>query len=198
MRLATLRVHYQFVLWQKLVGHLYSRLEETTRVVAKVDNEVLAALLRQLGQSNEHVGISSFAEVLNADIARIVVEHVGGSYAFLRDVAACDGKFQRLFMPITQYADAHLCVFRTFQSAHGLVVGNGFAHKGLSVYAHHLIAGQQSCSFGRCILYHVLHVQRVFADVELDTHARERPFQLVVGGLHVFGCDVNRVRIEVG
>ena len=41
-------------------------------------------------------------------------------------------------------------------------------------------------------------MKRVLTNVEFNAYARERTFQVVVGGLHVFRTDVNRMRIEIG
>ena len=50
LRFASLRINYQFVFGQKLVGHLHSRLQISACVVAQVNNQILKVALRQFGQ----------------------------------------------------------------------------------------------------------------------------------------------------
>ena len=197
-RLASFHIHDELVLRQELVCHLHGRVHIASCVVAQVDYEVGESLLRQLSQGDEQFGIRSLAETLNLDVARVVVEHIGGGNALLRDVAASHGEVFHSLLSVAHHSYLHLSVLRTLQSSHSLVLSDYLAHEGLAVYAHNLVAGKQSRTLCRTVLHHILHMNSILAYCELNAHTRERAFQLVGLRLRVLGAYIGRMRIEVG
>ena len=90
-RLASLGIDYEAVFGQEFVSHLHGSLEVSACVVAQVYYEALEAVVSQLSQRHEHLGIGVLAEVLDAYVARLLVEHIGGADALGLHLAARDG-----------------------------------------------------------------------------------------------------------
>ena len=153
--------------------------------------------MREFGQCNEQFGIGCFAEVLDADIACFIVKHIGCRNTLRRYFTACYHEIFNGFLPITLYSDLHLRVFRPFQAAHGLFIGNGFAHERFAVNTHNLVTSQDAGTVGRPILDDILHVDGVLSDGKFNAHTRERAFQVVVGCLYILGIDIDRVRVKL-
>lgn len=63
-RAASLGVDDESLVGQELVGHLHGALQQAAGVVAQVDDEVLEALLLEVGQCDEQFGIGLLAEIL--------------------------------------------------------------------------------------------------------------------------------------
>ena len=80
-RLASLHIGDEPSFGHELVGHLHGRLHVSARVAAQVDGEVLQSLLRELCQGDEQFGIGVLGKLPDADVARAVVEHIGGGHA---------------------------------------------------------------------------------------------------------------------
>ena len=78
-----------------------------------------------------------------------------------------------------------------------LFIGYYLPHKGLTVHADNFVTRQDAGALSRPILDDVLHVDSILPDGELDADTRERTAQVVIGRLHVFGVDVDRVGIEL-
>ena len=100
-------------------------------------------------------------------------------------------------MSITHHADFHFRVFRTFQSVLRFLIRNDLTNERLPVNTYDLVTSQYSGTFGRPVLDDVLHMNGVLPDCELDADTRERTAQIIVGGLHVFCIDVDRVGIKL-
>ena len=197
-RLTALGIDDEAVLGQELVGNLYGRLQVTACIAAQVDAEALEAFLRQLGQGDEQFGVGVLAEVLDADIARLAVEHVGGGDALGGYLATGDGNAAHLRLAIAQDAQLDLGVLGTLQAVHGFLVGERLTRKGLVIDHDNLVASNDASTLGRTVADNLLHVERVLTDGELDAHAGERAAQVVVGLLHVLGRDIDGVGVQLG
>ena len=196
-RFPSFGIYNELVLGQELVYHLHSRFEISARVVAQVYHEVCESLLRQFRQSHEQFGVSVLTEVLYLDISRILIEHIHRRNALLRNVGTRYGEVFHGFRSIPHHSDFHLSALLALQSAHRLFVGHHLSHKRLSVHANYLVAGQYSSLLCRTVLHHVLHVDGVLSDNKFHADSRERALEVVLRSLHVFGADINRVRVEV-
>ena len=196
--LAALGIYYQTVLGQELVGHLHSRLEIAAGVVAQVYHEIGEPALRELGQRDEQLGIGGLREFLHADVAGLVVEHIGGGNALLGDVATRDGKGMDHLGAIAHHAYLDLGVLGALEPVHGLFLGHYLTHKRLAIHAHNLVACQNAGLFGGTVLDDALDVNSVLSDDKLDTDTRERTLQVVGGSLCLLGIDIHRVRVELG
>ena len=197
-RLASLHVHYQLVLWQELVRHLYCRVHVSACVVAQVDDEIAESFLRQLGKRDEHFWVSGLSETLHLDIASVLVDHVCCRDALLWYVTTCHGEVFHALLCVAYHTDFHLRVLRTLQSAHGFLLRHNLAHKRFAVNTHNLVASQDASLLCRTVLYHVLYAYGVLAYSELNAHTRERTLQIVGHSLCILGADIYRVRVEVG
>ena len=151
----------------------------------------------QLGQGYEQFAVGVLAEVLDAHIARLFVNHIDGVDAVHGYLAARDGELSHVLLAVAYHAHLHFRVLRSFQAVHSLLVGHLLAHEERVVDGHYLVAGYQSCPFGGAVADDVLHAHRVLADGELDAHARERAAQVVLGGLLVLSRDIDRVRVQL-
>ena len=196
--LAALRIDDETVLGQKLVGHLYGALKVAAVVVAQIDDEAREALLRKRGQRGQHLHVGLLSEGLDADVARAVVEHVGGGDARRDDVGAGDGEALHGFRAIAHHAHLHLRALGAHQAAARLGIGDDLANEGLAIDLDDLVAGQQAHLLGRTALDDVAHVDGVALDGKLDAHAGERALELAVDLLHVLGGDVGGVGVELG
>ena len=102
-----------------------------------------------------------------------------------------------LLLAIADNAQFNLGILWTLKAVHGLLVGNLLTYKGRIVNLNNLIASQHTGTLGRTITNHVLHTDGVLTDGKLDTDAKERAAQVVVGNLAITGTDVNRMGIEL-
>ena len=78
-----------------------------------------------------------------------------------------------ILLAITDDAELYLRVLRTFQTVHGLLVGDFLTDKDRVVDLDNLIASQDTCTFGRTVADDILHTDGVLTDGELNTHTRE-------------------------
>ena len=186
-RLTSLGVDDKAVLGQKLVGYLHSRLQVTAGIAAQVDGEVAQTLLRQLGECDEQLWVCILAEVLDADIARIIVQHIGSRDALGGYLATRHHNLTYLLLAVAHHAQLHLRVLRTLQAVHGFLVGQRLTRKGLVVNGDNLVASYQTRPLSRSVAYHLLHMECVLTDGKLNAHPRERALQVVIGYLHVLG-----------
>ena len=196
-RLASLGVDDQFLVGQKLIGHLNRTLQIATRIVTEVYDQVGEALLLKVGQGDEQLGISLLAKVLHLDVACVIIEHIGGSDGLGGYLAARHLIGKRLGVSVAQHAELDLGALRTLQTAHGLLIGHLRAHKFLPVDIDNLVASQDACPLGRSVLDDVLHIDGVLTDGELDAYTRERAAQVIVCRLHILRTDIDGVRIEL-
>ena len=141
-RLAALGIDNQTLVGQELVCHVDCCRQVAARVVAQVDAEVLESLLRQLCQCNQHLGIGVLAKVLDADISRVVIQHIGGGDALGGNLAAGNGERLHLLASVSDNSNLHLRVLGTLQASHRLLVGDNLAHEGLVVHRDNLVACQ--------------------------------------------------------
>ena len=172
-RLASLCVDDEFLVGQELVGHVDGCCQVSATVVAKVDTQVLESLLRELCQGDEHLWIGILAEVLDAHVSGLVVEHIGCRDALGRYLASGHGEGLYLLAAVAHHTNLYLGVFLSLESVHGFLVGDNLAYERLAVYRHNLVASQQAGLFGRSVLYHILHVYGVISDHKLDAHTAE-------------------------
>ena len=149
-------------------------------------------------KGDKKLGVCSLAEVLYLDVPSILVEHVCGGDAALRNLASCHGEVLHSLLSVTLHANLHLSVLRPLQSAHSLVLCHHLAHKWLAVNTHNLVACQYAGTLCGSVLHHVLHTYGVLAYCELDAHTRERAFEVVCHSLCILCGDVYRVGVEVG
>ena len=153
-------------------------------------------MLGERCQGDEQFGIGRFAEILDADIARVVVEHIGRGDAVLRNVATGDGELLNVFLSEAHHADFHLRVFRAFQPSHGLLARHFLADETAVVDGYDFVACQQSGTFRRAVFHDILNANRVLADDKFDAHARKRAFQVVVADFHVLRRQIDGMRVE--
>ena len=137
-----MRIYNQFVLGQEFSSHLYGCLQVASCVVAKVYYQILEAFLLQLGQGYEHFCISVLSEVLDAHIAGVVVNHVGGRDAFLGNVTSCHRVCLHPFHAIAHHTYFNFRVFGPFEPVHGFLVSDYFAREGFAVHTYNLVTSQ--------------------------------------------------------
>ena len=169
-RLATLCVDDELVLRQELITDLYGSVKIAPRIVTKVDDEIVESLLRKRGQCYQQLAIGGFAKVLDADVARMVVNHIGRRDAALGYLATGDRELLYALLSVSHHPDLDLRVSGPFQSAHGFLIGNLLTNEGAVVNGHNLVTCQQASPFGRAVLDDALHVDGVFANDKLDAH----------------------------
>ena len=197
-RFPSLGIYDESSLGQEFICHLISRVEESSEVAPQVDDQVFHTLLRQFGQGYEQFGISILSEVLHLDISRIVVEHIRSRDTLLWNLTSCHGEVFHFLFPESHNTQFHLCVLRTFQSSHGLLVGHLLAHKRFAIHTHDFVSGDKPRPFRRTVSDNVLHSYSVLTNGEFYSHSRERALEVVVGSLHVLRTDIHRVWVEFG
>ena len=147
-------------------------------------------------QGDEQFRISILAKVLDLNIASVIVQHIAAGDALCGNLATGDGDMTDRLFPITDDAKLYLRVLRSFQTVHGLLVGDFLTNKDGVVDLDNLIARQHTGTFRRAIADDVLYTDGVLTDGELDADARERAAQVVVGNLAFAGCDIHGVRVK--
>ena len=115
-----------------------------------------------------------------------------------RYLAARHGELLHLVVAIAQHTNLDLRVLRAFQTVHRFLIGHLLAHEGLVVHHHNLVACQDASPLGGAVLDDTLHMDGIFADDELNPHARERTFQVVGGRLDILCADIDGMGVEVG
>ena len=123
-----------------------------------------------MGQGDEQLGIGVLAEVLDLDIAAVVVEHIAAGDALRGYLATGDGDMTDLLLAVADDAEFHLRILRTLQAMHGLLVGDFLTDEHRVIDLDNLIACQQSGTFGRTVADDILHADGVLTDGELNTN----------------------------
>ena len=190
-RFASLGIDDELLLAQELIGDGHGGIEISTRIVPEVNHQVAESLLGELGQSHEQFGIGRLTEVLDANISRMLIQHIGGRYALLRYLATGHRIGQYLLALVTLHTYLHLSVLGSFQPVLRLIFGHHFSHEWLAVYGYYLVSRQNARTLGRAVLDNVLHAYGILPDDKLNAHARERAFQFIAGRLHLLGGHIH-------
>ena len=151
----------------------------------------METLLRQTSQCDEQFRVGVLTKVLDADISRVIVQHIHRSNALGRYLATCHDDVTNLLLAKAHDAQLHLCVLRTLETVHGLLVGQRLTRKRLVVDHHNLIASNDTSTLSRSITNDLLHMERIATDIELDADTRERAAQIVISHLYVLGSNVH-------
>ena len=86
----------QLVGGQELVGHAQGHLHKSAAVSAQVDHITLGALIAEARHGSHELLISIASELIDLDIARVLVQHIVGSDCILRDGTARDSECESL------------------------------------------------------------------------------------------------------
>ena len=110
--------------------------------------EILESLLREFCQRDEHLRIGVLAEILDADISGVVIEHIGSGDTLGRYLATGDAEGLHLLAAIADDTNLHLGILRTLEAVHRFLIGDNLAYERLAIYGYNLITCQQSSLFG--------------------------------------------------
>ena len=136
-------------------------------------------------------------ELVDLDVARVLVKHVIGIHGVDRNVAACHGKSQQFVGVLTLDAQFHLRAFVATQSFHHLTI----AYLGACCYRvvnhDNLVTRHQPDLFAGAAGDDLHHANGVVDHDKRDADATERAVQVVSSRLQVLGTEVVRVRIKV-
>ena len=193
----SLGIDNEAVARQELLGDVDSRLEVAARVATKVDDEAVEAFHRQLCEGDDELLVGILAEVLDLDIARGLVEHIGSCDAVGLDLVADDGKLMLVSLESSDHAQAYLGALGAFQGVHGDLVGEALTSEHGVVDGDDLVACEESGLLSWSAADDVLHAQGVVADDKLDAHAIERSSEVVLGQLYVLSGDIDGVGVEL-
>ena len=116
--LATFRIDNQLACRQELVYHLNGDVHIASTIAAKVHDELLHAFHIEVGKSDKHLRISLLAEVLDANVARLIAHHVIGIDADHGNVATNHGEVLQIFCAVTLDAELHLRTLLALEVLH--------------------------------------------------------------------------------
>ena len=195
-RSAALSIDDEAILGKKLIHHLDGSGEVAAAVATQIDHKALESFHFEFGQRGEQLGVGGFAEVLDFDVTKFFVNHVGGIDALEGNVASDNGEVEGLGLPMAQHSYFHFGAFLTFQSVEGLFIGDNLAHVGFAIHGHNLVSCQNAHFLRRSPFDDASDSHSVFADDKLDAYSAKGTFQVIVGGLSVFGRNVGGVGVE--
>ena len=190
-RLSALGIDNQLPLGEELIGNLHGRGQIAAGIATQVDDQIGEALLRELCQGDEQFGIGILAEILNLNVASLVVEHIRCGDTLHGYLASGYSNVAQLGLTITEYAQLHLRIPRSFQTVHGFLIGHLLTHEHRVVDLNNLVASHHTSPLSWSVADDILHTDGVLADGKLDTDAREGTLQVVVGNLYVLGSNVD-------
>ena len=193
--LAALCIDNQLARRQELVDHLDGDVHVAALVAAEVDDELLHAFHVEVGQGDKHLGVGLLAEVLDADVARLVAHHVVGIDADHGNVATNDGEVLQVLYAVTLYAELDLRAFLAFQMLHDGVALH--ADERCGVGRDDAVACQDAHLLSRTRVDDGHHVDGVLLHRELHADAAEAAFQALVGFLSILRPEVAAMRVEL-
>ena len=185
-------------LGKELIGNLNSRLEIAACIATQVDDQIRETFLRQFGQGNEQLGIGILAEILHANIAALIVEHIAGRHTLGRYLTTRNSDMSHSLLAIADDAELYLCVLRSLQTVHGFFVRHFLSDKHGVVNLDNLVASQHTSPLCRAVANDVLNTNRILTNRKLNTDTGERATQVIVGNLPFTSRDIDGVRVEFG
>ena len=175
---ASLGIDYELSFRQEFIYHTHGSLHITTGVVAQVDNDSFTIPMTELSNSIQQFYMSGTSEFTDLNISVIIAEHISCINCILWNITAGDDKVQQILFCSTFDTQFHFGSFRTFQSAHGFLIGQFYSGEQAVVYHDDAVACHQSYFLGRTTLNDTIHMNRIVLNGELNTDTAETAFQL--------------------
>ena len=164
---------------QELIDHEHRHLHEAATVAAQVDHVALGTLLLQAGHGGDEFVIGVAPELVDLDVARVLVDHVVGIDGVDRDVATGDGEGQYLVAVLALDAQLHLAALVAAQALHDHAVGHALARGCRVVDAHDAVSRHDAHFLAGATGYHLNHADGVVDHHKRDADAAERAVQVV-------------------
>ena len=175
---ASLGIDYELSFRQEFIYHTHGSLHITTGVVAQVDNDSFTIPMTELSNSIQQFYMSGTSEFTDLNISVIIAEHISCINCILWNITAGDDKVQQILFCSTFDTQFYFGSFRTFQSAHGFLIGQFYSGEQAVVYHNDAVACHQSYFLGRTALNDTVHMNRIILNGELNTDTAEAAFQL--------------------
>ena len=167
-------------LGQELVGDVDGGGEVASRVATQVENELLHALLPEVGNALLEFLDGGGRELAEFEVADVFVKHVGDVDAVGRDGIARDGVVEEAVHATAPHLHLDFGTLRSFQLAHHVFVGQFLGgHKGV-VHIDDAVAGEDAHLLGGSAFDDIDDGDGVPLKAELHADAVEATEQRVV------------------
>ena len=192
---ASFGIDDEFACGQEFVDHLDGDVHVSSSVAPEVHDELSHAFHVQVGKGDEHLCIGLFAEVLDVDVAGLVVVHqVVGIDADDRYVAAHYGEVLQVGRAVPLDAELDLGAFLALEVLHDGIVVHADERNGVG--RDDAVACQYADLFAWSAVDDGHDVDGVLFHCELHADAREGAFQVLACLFGILRAEVAAMRVE--
>ena len=193
---ASFGIYNQFFLSQELVYQVDSRIQITSAVALKVQNQVFHTLFLQVLQGSGKLLAGGSGKAADTDITHLLVDHIRGIQAVNRNLVALDGKRNQSVGATTHHLDVDFGAFLAPQTAHHLLHAHLHSSDDRVIDFDNPVSGQYSDLFGRTSRYRLNDKQGVGSHVKLNADAVEVSQQRLVQPFHLFRIGISGMRVQ--
>ena len=191
---AALGAHNHVAPFQEQFANLDGLVQESTRIVAHVQNQLFHALLLQVLQGVFHIAQGLVAEGGKLDIADVVSDHPVIGHGMNHDFGTGNGKVHQLGYALALDRDGHVCADLSAEFAYGVVQGQALGV--LAVDFTDAVAGPDAQSESRGPGKGRNHGEDIVTETDGDAHAAELSFHGNLQALVVLGGEHCRVWVQ--
>ena len=192
-----LRIDYQIIIPQKLIGDGNSCMEITTAILLQVKDKRLHPLTSQFHETLAELLMRLGAEITNTDIADTRTYHISGINRLDRYLITSDDKFQGIGNTPADNSQTHLRPFRTAQSSHNLFLGHRDTRYRSVIHIDDTVTGKNTLFLRGTSNDRLDNEQCVLHHIKLHTDTLKVPLQRFVRLFHLFSCHITAMRIHL-
>ena len=193
---SSVSIDNQVAFLQKLVGDIYGGLQIASAILLQVEDQVFHTLTAESFKALHKLLMGLRPEVADTDIADARTYHIRGINGLHGNLVTYDSEEQFVLNARTDDAKMHLCILRTAQPFHDLLLRHVNTRNGGVVDADDTVAGDDAHLLRGTVSDRLDHHQCVLQHLELDTDALEVAVQRLVEFLHLLGRRVTGMGVK--
>ena len=182
---------------QQLVGNQNRLIEESARVAAQVEDQLVHTLGTQEDDRAQHLGIGVLGEGRQTNVADVVGQHKCRIDALQRNGIARNCHIDSIFDRQSFECQSHLATTRSAQHLHDAVLRHALTCHVAVVDAQYSVAILHTRLLAGSRGHYIEHDDRVGGHIEDHTDAVELTLERLVHRLHILGGDIDRVGVEL-
>ena len=190
-------VYDKVVLLEELVGHFKGGSQVSATVGSEVEDELLHALLFQLGNRLLDLRPRGSSEAVKLDVARGRRHHIAGAKGIYGNFIAFEGELYEVFISTAQNSERHLRAFWSAEHAHDAVALHFYAGNGDAIASDEAVAGDDARLLARPFRDGLDDDEGVFKNIELHADAFEVAFEGLVELLRLLGIGIGGMGVEL-
>ena len=196
-RFAALRIDNKVVLFQEFIGYLDGCLQVAAAIVLQIEQQVFHALLLQGAHTFHELIVGGGPEIGDADITDARPYHIDGINRLDGNLVAGDDECQLVGNAAAHHAQFHLGSLLAAQTFHDVFFRHLDTGDSGVVDRYDAVAGHDAHLLRGTVHHRLDDYQRVLNHIKLHADTVEVALQRFVHGLHLFGCGIGGVGVQL-